>query len=1412
MPTGNQISINWPQFAVCNQNTRMAFEALCRSLFKKKHLPVDAILHANPNNPGIEVEPVCSQIDQKRVSYQSKYFDAAIDYDQIYHSAKKIVEYYVGKIDIVYLYCNKSVTLSSQGYIKAKDLLSENSIALIPVCDGEILDQVLEDAILSSTYFGLPQLTDEWFEQHLEMSTTSLGQRYNDRFNVETQTEAKLNLFLRNDSAAAIINARKQETIESLTRYTCGYEEASTLARKLICEISRIDDIDVTTIDQAKNWSNHLLDRCSCEINSVNIAVEKLKKQRETTTDSKEIYELTNRITVSKSVLESYLDLSLNQDELGLLEAKALIVNGEAGSGKSHLFAHMANKCFLDNQYTVLLLGNSFLSNDIPSQQVLNILDLNCRFDEFLQKLEGLASRSDKPACIFIDAINESANKQIWLNCLSQLIAQLCVYRNIRVAISIRSGYDSILFGDQLTSLRDRGRLVSIHHQGFLDVSIEALQEFMNRYSIPFLPAYALSRELTNPLFLTLFCKYYTGEVVNLSSLFSQIIHQAEREVLSVIGFTEAPSLLSSFLKEFISARLQQDRLSIDSDTIYAFSFWDKFGLSSHKLPILTCLEKSGLISTFISDEQEYYFLSYQRMDDYWCAKHILKLYTNKDHLLDYISQSLIPEEDGCFRNYINEDLVIEICTQYASQYRKELFWDIYERISDSSDRNDMIKKYFLSFSWRTADTLNCELFRKVLESSSLDRSTVCDLLIENSTKINHPLNAEYLHQVLFNLSLNKRDYLWTCHINNLTYEDSRIYQLITYFDKGRNLDGLSPEHIQLLLILFSWLFTSSNRVLRDKASKASIELLKTHFTLCKPLLVRFQGVNDPYVIQRLFGVVFGACMKRNSASATEYNSLAQYIYESYFLQDSIYPDILLRDYARLILERWLYENPENSLSIDPDRIKPPYPSSPIPIVEKQEYTRENCYESGLSIIERSMRINHHECKGMYGDFGRYTFQSALSDFGGIDIVNLYHFAMQYIRDTLGYDDEYLGTEDYRYVRYSSPFGRQHLRERIGKKYQWIALYHILARIADHHILNQYGESTPFEGAWEPYVRDFDPTLNHAFIHSTSIPTLEFPIIDQTDFISAPLAATAEQIDSWVNQKSAFHQELPSHLILEDANHISWVILAFFKSQKIKTEGEHDIIHIGTPYGSQEIWAHAYGCFVDKEQKIPVLDVLTPSIRHHSPQHLPQGLDVYRLFNREYPWSPAVNSVFSEQWESIETETEETYTQQIKLSYNFTNDDAESTDKPSLLEYIVHKKRVVGKVLSAYIRSMWEEQYDASQDECISFNIPCIPLMKTFNLSQHESDGYFYTPTGDLVAYDPSLCGGPDAIVIRKDYLDKFLETHNLDLFWHCHGEKQFFQGGTKQIWSELKSILTYESDAVSGSMEICSVHSSRDD
>ena len=212
--------VNWDQFRVCNRNARLAFEDMSRMLFRHRYLASDTELIMNPNNPGIGVEPVWDREHKKRISYQSKFFDNNPGYQQILHSVEETVKHYAGQLDRVYLYCNRNLTLTAPTYVKAKALLENNSIELIPVCNDEILDQVREDQLVEHTYFDVPLLTNDWIKRRLSMSLAALGKRYNQEFNIETDTQRRFELFLCNSASANILNGMFVERNNTFTGIT----------------------------------------------------------------------------------------------------------------------------------------------------------------------------------------------------------------------------------------------------------------------------------------------------------------------------------------------------------------------------------------------------------------------------------------------------------------------------------------------------------------------------------------------------------------------------------------------------------------------------------------------------------------------------------------------------------------------------------------------------------------------------------------------------------------------------------------------------------------------------------------------------------------------------------------------------------------------------------------------------------------------------------------------------------------------------------------------------------------------------------------------------------------------------------------------------------------------------------------
>ena len=270
-------NISWAQFEVCNQDKRIAFENMCRSLFNRYFFNNDAIFHSNPNNPGIEVQPTLNKKTNKQISYQSKYFESKINYTQIEHSANKTIEHYKGQIDELYLYCNKNLTITCNAYLKIKKLLKDNNIALIPVCNESILEQVAAYPTISSLYFHQHSLTPEWFISHNTAGLNFLGPRYNKEFNVETRTNEYLDLFSHSDDAINRINEKKAKAVEQISDEH-RHSNYSDLVKKICSEIKSLNEISYSNISECLDWSTYIENKFSTELGLLRAKISELEE------------------------------------------------------------------------------------------------------------------------------------------------------------------------------------------------------------------------------------------------------------------------------------------------------------------------------------------------------------------------------------------------------------------------------------------------------------------------------------------------------------------------------------------------------------------------------------------------------------------------------------------------------------------------------------------------------------------------------------------------------------------------------------------------------------------------------------------------------------------------------------------------------------------------------------------------------------------------------------------------------------------------------------------------------------------------------------------------------------------------------------------------------------------------------
>lgn len=264
-------------------------------------------------------------------------------------------------------------------------------------------------------------------------------------------------------------------------------------------------------------------------------------------------------------------------------------------------------------------------------------------------------------------------------------------------------------------------------------------------------------------------------------------------------------------------------------------------------------------------------------------------------------------------------------------------------------------------------------------------------------------------------------------------------------------------------MLLLGWLLATSDRRVRDHATKALVALGEKDPPAFVESLGLLLGVNDPYVIERVTAASCGVALR--NATTTDLEAIASALAE--FVADGWPPHLLTRDYIRRVfstarLSGW--DGPDAS---------PPYCAQwPIEATTREEI------EKLAAPPDYQYSSIWHSLTGM-GDFGKYILEPAIRDLLTPDRKAILDISERAIFDRvrdLGWSPEKFDSIDKRLRRGRSDGPV----ERFGKKYQWIALYEVLGALADHFDLKpEWSSETPrpYEYPEQLIWRDIDVTL-----------------------------------------------------------------------------------------------------------------------------------------------------------------------------------------------------------------------------------------------------------------------------------------------------------------------------------------------
>ena len=450
--------------------------------------------------------------------------------------------------------------------------------------------------------------------------------------------------------------------------------------------------------------------------------------------------------------------------------------------------------------------------------------------------------------------------------------------------------------------------------------------------------------------------------------------------------------------KEIFNA--DYERLKVeDAFTVFDANFP---GLNS----LLADLIEEGILIKhhyrFAEQSFEYLVFSYQRIGDFCIAEEILKPYDTYEKLLKgFASDSNLNKIKSDKWQY--DGLFEAMSIILPEKYNHELF-ELLEFFVDKSNssltdfrRNRTYYDFAIilinSLKWRAIDSIDCD---KIMEwfythNNIISFDKWLNAIIELSTIPNHPFNSDYLHQLLLEYPMPIRDGFWQDYLLRHKDHDDRLFaypyrRLIDWAWTPGISSMTDTETVRLAAQTLAWGLASTNNTFRDQTTKAMVNLLEQQPKTLILILRAFENVDDPYIIERLYAIAYGCILRTEKDDSI--TLIARYVFDVIFKKGNPPVHVLLRDYARNIIEYAIYRN--LITDVDVRLIRPPYFSSP-PVFpdtkEIEEYRIDYDNPEYTETYGSAQNAIYNSLIDGIADFGHYVVESAVDNFSSVSVL-----------------------------------------------------------------------------------------------------------------------------------------------------------------------------------------------------------------------------------------------------------------------------------------------------------------------------------------------------------------------------------------------------------------------------------------
>ncbi|MBS0339627.1 MAG: hypothetical protein JSS56_03810 [Proteobacteria bacterium] len=818
-------------------------------------------------------------------------------------------------------------------------------------------------------WFDTVAFSTAWFRDKFEVPRRNLGERYSPESHVDLPIQQALQSLARDPELlkvpaawAAEITYKLDGAVRSLTHE--GLATAADRVRRLCDPLLQRLGESPTALDTdvpLDGWTA-LAEAARQGVSGALAELREGTSERGHHIARGDLFELYSAVDHVRQEVASLRWRVTNKREL--------VVSGSAGIGKSHLVADFGAKQLASAQPFILVLTGNLTDGD-PWEQIRGQLDLaQASTAEFLGALDAAAEAAGCRAVLAVDALNEKHGISLWESRLRGFIALMQRFPRLALVVTVRDTYLHYLPLDGLEH---------VVHRGFASHSGAAAKAYLDRRGIARPSSPNLAREFENPLFLRTCCEYLDAEnlkqlpkgLEGITAIFdfylSAVAKKVERELRLVPQQRIARRALDAFL-DACASHGDGSSLQLDA-TIELLEHYHSSGGTVDRSLLSSFLSEGVLtqeVEWYGGDSGEVVRFTFERLSDHLRAKRLIEQIDRADLEGSFHREPLAscfgPEASWRFAGVVEA-----LAVQVPEEYGQELF-DILPQ--NAIEDQSLCQAFESSLAWRAPRSFTKRTVEWVVTLCRLTGRSWYGPLLLVCTEPENQFNADWLHRGLWPLPMPQRDAAWSVFLAEDDLSEGGAVESLIEWAWQVEASEVEEQRLWLAAVTLTWFLSTSNRAVRDRATKALVNLLSSNLSCAAALVDKFVDVDDPYITERLLAACYGAAMQGVDRAGPK--AVAVAVWKNYFADDRQPPlHLLSRDYAWGVL---LYTQAVGELPHDvnlddcAEKFASEWPLEARTVDDIEEYRGRGYGDSIASSTDG------------YGDFGNYTVRSWLHD------------------------------------------------------------------------------------------------------------------------------------------------------------------------------------------------------------------------------------------------------------------------------------------------------------------------------------------------------------------------------------------------------------------------------------------------